>query len=204
AFVGVVEFARHSVEAFTELGREARSLSALSGLAADEVMALSHTFTVLGFDSGVLETALFRLGREIDDGGKNLEKFGVTTRKASRELKEPGELFLEVRDRISQMTDASARASAMNDLFGRSAKVMAPIFAMNAAEFRNFGKAVEDLAPWTPERQKLAEQHIEQMGRLRLAYEGLKTAVSEFVLNEGNSWLTWLRESVKDAREFLA
>lgn len=157
---------------------EMRKLVAVSGLTAEKAEDLQDVFKLAGVDAGTLTMALYRLGIQIESGGEELQRLGISTRTATGELRAEGEVLLELRGKISQMADASERGAAMNALFGRAGRAMAPAFAMSNVEFAKFTKIAEENNAVTEElMHKTHELHtreeelaqMTQVARMRFA-----------------------------------
>lgn len=160
--------------------QEVKALMAVSGLEAEAADNLADTFQLLGKDSAVLTSALFKMAQEIDTGGVGLRKLGLSFEDVIGTANE-GELFLLVRDKISAMGSATQRSAALMDVFGRSGRDLAPIFALSRGEFRKFMDEAGALSPWSAEMQKRTQELIIEQTKLGMVWDGLKLRVGELV-----------------------
>ncbi len=168
-----------SLEKYRQMGIEARRLSAVSGLTVTDADDLADKFTLLGLNVGTLDVALLRLSADIDNGGAQLEKLGISIRSASGALKEPGALLLEVRDKISAMTDAAAQNATGMQLFGRGFKELSPAFRATSEEWERLGERANALQPpWSQADQDAAMEMNRRVQELKLSAEGLFMVVS--------------------------
>lgn len=160
--------------------QEVRALMAVSGLEAEAADNLADTFQLLGKDSAVLTSALFKMAQEIDTGGAGLRKLGLSFQDVIGTANE-GELFLLVRDKISAMGSATQRSAALMDVFGRSGRELAPIFALSREEFRRFMDEAGALSPWSAEMQQRTQALIIEQTKLGMVWDGMKIRVGELV-----------------------
>ena len=136
--------------------KEVRQLQAVTGLTVEAADNLADTFKVLGVETTALAGAMFKMGSEIEDGGKTLQLLGINVRNAAGALKVEGEVFLEIRDRLAQIGSAAERNALGVQIFGRQFRELAPVFALTRDEFMKFREEASKLSGWTAESQKAA------------------------------------------------
>ena len=179
AFTAVAAAVGLSLEKYRQMGIEARRLSAVSGLTVTDADDLADKFALLGLNAGALDVALLRLSADIDNGGAQLEKLGINIRNTSGALKEPGNLLLEVREKIAGITDAATQNAAGMQLFGRGFKELSPAFRATAEEWERLGERANALQPpWTDEDQRAAMEMNRRVNELKLSVEGLYMVIS--------------------------
>lgn len=154
--------------------QEVKQMVAVSGLSAEAADNLGDTFAMLGESTGAAATAMFRMSNEIESGGAGLRKLGVELRDAGGELKTEGDLFLEVRDKISGLGTAGERSAALIDIFGRAGRALAPVFALSREQFAAFMKEAGAISPWSDEAQKKTYEYVVASNKLALTWQGLK------------------------------
>lgn len=181
---------------------QVRELMAVSGLSADAADNLADTFQILGRDTGALATGLFRMSGELDQGGEAFRNLGIDVRDSAGALKAEGDLFLEVRDRLSDFTSGAVRSSIAIDIFGRGARQLADIFAMSREEFRKWQDEGGKLSGWTAEQQRAAEQYARQMNQLSMQFDAFWIAVGTPIVTHGEAFLRWINNGIRAAREF--
>lgn len=180
---------------------EIKQLTAVSGLTEAAADNLSDTFAILGQSAGDLGNVMFHMSSELESGGEGLSKLGISMRKASGEMKVEGELFLEVRDRISSLGTASARSAALIDLFGRAGRSLAPIFALSREEFKRWMDEAGAISDWTPEAQRMTEEYIRTQARLSLEFEALWQKVGLKVIPILTALLSTINDLLGASRE---
>lgn len=217
ALGAAVEASRRAVDAFAATGEEVRRLQAVSGLSAEQAQDLGDTFTLLGSTSDRVTLAMYRMGMEIETGGAGLGRLGIAAQDSSGAFKTEGELFLEVRDRISALGSAAERNAALQDIFGRSARDLAPIFALTRDEFIKFMEQAGKFSPWSTEMQESATRVQRSSNEVKLAWEGLRNEIAESLapawikLNETiaksishvREWIHWAKESKTAAQDLV-
>lgn len=190
-----------------------RQLQAVSGLAADDADQLADAWELLGGDAQALTQAMFKMSAEIDSGGKAMRALGVNIRDASGALKTEGDLFLEVRDKISQLGSASQRNAALIDIFGRSGRDMAAIFALSEEEFRKWLETAGKIGPSAEESMRVTREYTLAVNALSKEWNGLVETAGQRLLpaltavvtvmrdlaslrpgQSGQSWAQWLND----------
>ena len=150
----------------TQNYEQLRQLQAVSGLAADEADQLADAWELLGGNAQTLTASMFKMSAEIDTGGKNMRALGVSIRDASGNLRTEGDLFLEVRDKISALGSASQRNAALLEIFGRSGREMAAIFALSDVEFKKWLETAGKIGPSASESMRVTEQYVRAQAEL--------------------------------------
>ena len=198
---------RRFTDALMQSAAEARNLSAVSGLSVEAADNLNDTFELLGFNSQVLTTALFRLGQRIDEGGDALHRIRAAAGDLGGELRTEGDLFLALRDRISHMGTASERSAALMQLFGRSGRELASAFALSSEQFREYMRRASDLSPMNDEINRKAMELTIATNALAKSWEGFKIEIGLILAGPATGLLNFLTEvlqKVKDANRELA
>lgn len=170
-----------SADAFGANAKEVKGMMVASGLGAEAADNLASTFKLLGNDSSVVSGAMFKMAQEIDSGGSALKRLGVSVFDSTGHLKTEGQVFLEVRDKISQMGSASQRNAALIDLFGRSGRELAAAFGMSKDEFEKWAQRAAELSPWNAELQGQATAYNRAITELAMAWDGLVIRVGAAV-----------------------
>lgn len=191
-------------ESMVKIAQEQRQLSAVSGLSVSETKNLSDTFVLAGLNSDRFGAALFRVSQIVDSGGKEFERFGITVRDETGKLKEPGAVFLELRDKISQMGSAADRNQALMIAFGRAGRELAPFFDMSAAALGHLRDQAEHDAPWSQKNQDQVLEFIKQQGALKLAWEGLTTSLGVLVMGPLASMLAGFKWMLDERAKMAA
>jgi chromosome segregation ATPase len=183
-------------DALMEDAKAIRSLSQVSGLGIEAAMGLRNAFELMGKDSTSLNTALFKLSAEIDNGGEKLRLFGINVRdNMTGALKEPGEVFLELRTKMSQMTNTAQQNATGIAFMGRQYKEIASIFRLTDEQMANLIKRGNELNPITEETVRLTVELKKAQNELKLAQQGFTDEIAERTLPQQIAWTKAQTES---------
>ncbi len=200
ALFTVYQAASSGIDAIQENARQVQGLMAVSGLGAERADNLSDTFSVLGFNTEAVTSSMFRMAQEIETGAVGLTRLGISTRDSAGALKTEGDLFLEVRDRISQMGTAAARNAALMDIFGRAGRALAPVFALSREEFVAWQQRAERLSPWAEEAQQRTLELIRSQNELTAAWAGMRESLGLTLTGPMTKLLTSLTTAILSFR----
>ena len=158
-----------------------KRLEASTGMSARQADIMADAFTLAGVDSEAMNAALFRLANQVETGGEALQRFGISVRDVGGNLKEPGQLLLEVRNSIAELGDAGARNAALMELFGRAGRAMAPAFAISKEKMGGFLDEAERSSAITEKTMKRMMEYREATVRLNQAWEDTKIRIAEVI-----------------------
>lgn len=201
SFAGAVLAARSLTNAITENFRQARELAAVSGLSVEAADNLADTFELLGFDANALSTAMFTMGRQIETGGEALRKLGISSLDSAGALKAEGELFLELRDRISAMGSASERSAALVEVFGRAGRTLAPAFALSREEFQRLLDKGSQLSRWAEDMHARAGRLTIATNELAQSWKGLKIELGDLIATPTAGFFDRLSGALRNIRQ---
>lgn len=175
AAAGMVAFGlalKQTVDFMTQNYEQMKKLVAISGLAVEEADQLADAWELLGGNSEVLTNSLFKMSAEIDSGGKALKQYEIDLRDLSGAIKEPGQVLLELRDKISQMGNAAERNAALLKFFGRAGRENADIFALSADEFKKWLEAAGKIGPSATTSMAVTKEYARAMAELNKVWQG--------------------------------
>lgn len=172
---------QYSVTQVMHMYEEMKSLQAMTGLSIGETENIIDAFALAGVESGRLQMAFFRLGGEIEGGGKHLEKFGISVQETTGEFKAEGDILLEVRDRLSQIGSASERNAALMQLFGRAGRALAPVFAKSTEEFNKYIEAAKQYDQMTENLMKQGQEYHQVLTEISFAFQKMYAGFAEAV-----------------------
>jgi len=168
---------------YVRLGTEARNLSLITGESTEKVSALLSAARQMDVGAEGLTKALFMLTREIDSGGVNLAKMGVSLRDNEGGLKTASDLLFEVADKIHGYGSAAEGASELTRAFGREARNLLPLFQGGSAAIkeamgasRTFGTQLAG-----PDREAI-KAFKNSLDEYHEAVLGIKVAIGAFLL----------------------
>jgi len=136
----VFSFAKESIEAFGNLGRQVRELQRLTGGTAESLSALAYAASQTGVPAEKLSLALVKMEKATSGTGKAFDALGISTKDANGNVKEALPLFTEVQSKISSMGDGTAKTAAVMGIFGRGAKDLIPLLNKNGTEMKELAR----------------------------------------------------------------
>ena len=201
-FVGLALGIKQATAAMVENFKEVRQLQAVTGLTVEAADNLADTFKVLGVETTALAGAMFKMGSEIEDGGKTLQLLGINVRNAAGALKVEGEVFLEIRDRLAQIGSAAERNALGVQIFGRQFRELAPVFALTRDEFMKFREEASKLSGWTAESQKAAADYSVAINKLSLAWGDFWNQAGVAIAGPATAVLTLFTDAIQKVKEY--
>lgn len=175
--------------------QELRALQASMGGTAEEAEDIANAFTLAGAGGGAMQMAVFRLGFQLESGGKQLRELGIEVRDANGEFKDVGDVLLEARDRISQIGDAGARNAALMQLFGRAGRELAPAFNLPRGEFEKLIEVAQKYTAASPAFMDSSKSLARAQAELAQAQEQANARVATFLANPVVETLTRWRKA---------
>ncbi len=170
-----------TADAAVQSYRALEQLQVTTGLGVREAQALRNAFELAGADADALTSAMFRLGIELETGGKAFEGLGINIRDQQGNLKNLSQLFNEIQARISTMSDASAQAAVAQDVFGRQGLRILQILKMQSGEWTNLQERGTQAASMTEGMAKQVQEVIKRMAELNQVQEGLNAEWAKMI-----------------------
>ena len=183
-----------AIKSFTET---VKGLAALddaaekTGATVESLAKLQAQAKISGQAFEGIESALIKLNKglsgsedETKGAGKALEYLGVKAKDAQGNLRDSGEITLEVAKKLSEFSDKGpGKAALAMDLFGKSGAQLLPLFkdmASNAQELENVFVG----------NTEAADEYEKAIARLALQSEQLRRVVVSEILPAINDFLT--------------
>ncbi|TXH48842.1 MAG: hypothetical protein E6Q97_23990 [Desulfurellales bacterium] len=123
------------------LGDQIAKTSQALGIGAEQYQAWGKSASLAGVDQSVFDRSLARLNRNIGDANRGLktavdafERVGIATRNADGSARDAQSVFLELADKLSQVSSASDRAAIGAELLGDRTGRMTTFLAAGSAE----------------------------------------------------------------------
>ena len=167
----VGELLEHIAETTLELGDSMRQTGAALNVGADEARGFNEAMSSLGVSPTAAAQAIRRLEMDASNGGKQLERLGVSATEASGEMKSGEEIFLEVIEKLNNLSDANQRAEAGFTLLGRGASQLLGVLPQipSAIEEATAKQQENSAANQLAEKQSLALHQA--LTELKAAFE---------------------------------
>lgn len=179
-FTTVALSAQMAAGAFLDEAKSVKELAFQTGLSVEKADALADALQLAGVPVESMRVAMFRMAAEIESGGSKLHDLGISLRDNAGNLKSQGDLFLEVRDKISGMSNAQERNTALVKIFGRGAGELIAIFEKSREEFAALTAAGERLG------FSMTKEGIEKAKAFTLALNTLKFQAKESLIAYGS------------------
>src|SRR5688572_13041271 len=145
---GLVALVKSSLEAADSLDKMATRV----GVGVEQLQELVFAAKSSGVGMATLDTSLSRLNQRIGDsvaGNKEatdaFKRIGVSVRDANDHVKDAGQLFPEIADKIQRAGDATERAAIANAAFGRGGQALIPVLIEGAAGLERFAQKAREL-----------------------------------------------------------
>lgn len=134
-----------------------------------------------GSDAETLEGSIASLSQSINsaifEGSEDFARFGISIRDANGGVKDAGEIFLEVRDRVQQMNLSFAETQALVSTLGIDESLV-PMLRLTSAEFDTLSERARRFGEITEEQKEIAKDYTESVADLAFGMDTLKTLVA--------------------------
>lgn len=169
-------------ESVITMYQELRQMAATTGMTIPQAENLKDTFALAGLSTDKLAFAMFKLSMALEAGGKEFTHLGIDIRDQNGAVKEAGQLFEEVRDKISSMGSRTEQAAAASEIFSaRMARGMMPILTMTAAKYDELKQKAEAHIGWTDQLVGASQRLVEKHAELHERMEKLKLRMAEMI-----------------------
>lgn len=189
----LVAFGTKAVMAFQNTAIEAGRLRDALGLSAEEASRLAEVAGDVGIDVGALEKTIGRMNREAENTPSRFDAIGAAIVRNKDGTVNVNETFLATVDALNKMPDATKRAAAAQEIFGRSWMDIAELVGMGADDIRVALGEVSDA-------KIIDEAEIQKARDTRAALDKLKDSIEDVALELGEE----LTPAVAAAAETLA
>lgn len=123
---------------------EVRSLQRVTGQTAEQASALASAGEQLGIDVGKLNIGFGLLSKNIVNGAKNLEKYGVITKDTTGAMLPFDAILANVSDKFLSLPAGPEQAAFAMNVFGRSGKNLIPILQKGSAGLAELEQKAKD------------------------------------------------------------
>ncbi len=182
-----------AVGAFQDTALEAGHMRDALGLSAEEASRLAEVAGDIDVDVGALEKTIGRMNREAENTPSRFDEIGAAIVRNKDGTVNVNETFLATVDALNKMPDATKRAAAAQEIFGRSWMDISELVGMGAEDIRTALAEVSDA-------KIIDEGEIAKARATRAALDSLKDSVEDVALELGES----LTPAVAVAAEMLA
>ena len=177
---------KNAVDGADELSKTAQKI----GITTESLSTLGYAAGLADVELGELQAGLSRLTKFQSEAAqgteKNVELFarlGIAYRETNGALRDTGEVFREVADRLSKMPDGADKAAIALDIFGRSGANLVPLLNEGAEGIAELEERARRLGLELSENAgKDAEELNDRLSDLGSVVEGLALTVATDLL----------------------
>lgn len=180
AGTALVGFATKAVADFQEVALGAGQLRDSLGLTAEEASRLQEVGADLGISTSALESTIGRMNRTAAESPDKFDDIGAAIKRNADGTVNVNETFLATVDALNKIPDASTRAAAAQEIFGRSWQDISELVASGADGVREALEGVEDA-------KVIDDAEIAKARRFRDALDELKGIAESASLVIGES-----------------
>lgn len=177
--VGLAKFAADAVGEFVSLASQVREFQRASGASAEDASRFVAVLDDMQISSETGSKAIFKMAREIGQGGGELAKFGVEVARNKDGTTNLTETLLNVSDAYTAMHDPAERAALVQAAFGRAGKELIPVLEQGRKGLKDFFADAEKHG------QLLSDDDVTRARQLELALDDLQDTFRGFKLEAG-------------------
>lgn len=186
AGAAIVKFGKDSVDAFVDGAGAVRDFSRASGATAEESSRFVAVLDDMNLSADTGATAIFRLGRNVEDGGEKLKEYGVEVAKNKDGTTDLTGTLLNVADAYTRIDDPATRAQLVQDAFGRGGRDLIPILEQGRQGLESFFAEAEK------NHQIFSQEDIDRAREYELALDSLDDAVEGLQRSAGEALIPTL------------
>lgn len=174
---GIASFVQSTFEAADSVGK----LSQQIGVGAESLQKWQYAAKLADVDQANLRTGMARLSKAMLEATGNTGKaggifraLGISLRDSSGNMRDAGDVMLDLSDKFRSMEDGAAKTALTMELFGRGNAGMAVLLNAGSAAIRKQGDALERMGG------VMSEDVIKQSELFNDSLATLKTAAESF------------------------
>lgn len=163
---------------FVNLAKASLDFASATGLSTEEASRWIAVGDDYRLTAGDMETAVGKLTKTLGTAPAKFEALGVATEDAKGNTRSANDIFIDTLAALGNITNETDRATAGNQIFGKSYKTLAPLIGSTAEEYRGMLKSVSD-------GQVITDKEAAKAEKLRLAQDRLSDALGDLQLALG-------------------
>jgi hypothetical protein len=186
-------------------GDEFAKMSVRTGVAVEELSAMSHAADLGGVSMRRLERGLFNASRALigaeDETGKKteaLKRLGIASHDASGNIRTGMDVMLDASDALREITSSAERATLAAELFGqRSGPELLPLLMQGREAIEEQMRSAESLGKvFSTSLAEASEAVNDQMTTMKAALAGVAVTITETLI-------PYIQEAVEVATEWV-
>lgn len=123
SFVGFTSM----IKSVTDVGDHLNDLRKITGLTVVELGGLGKAAKLNGTDLDSVAKAVGLMSKNMYSGAAAFDTLGISTKDSSGQLRNAGQVFLDVADKFSKMEDGATKSALANAVFGKSGRELIPL-----------------------------------------------------------------------------
>jgi hypothetical protein len=175
ATAAVGKFVADAANKFKDLALEVDAFSRATGTSLDEASRLVEVSGDLGVEASVVERAMGRMNRSIEDTPEAFDRLGAGIERAADGSVDASDTFRNVIVRLGQIKDPALQAAAAQQTLGRSWQDLAPLISQVNGEVATY----DELLGSVEGKKIIDERDVESARKLRDAQDRLGDAIEE-------------------------
>ena len=184
AGTAVVDFAKESINAFQDVGKEVKLLQRYTGGTAEDMSKLRFAAEEAGVPTETLAMALGKMAKAAATtaGEKKFAELGVQVKDANGHFKDSTTVFTEVAAKISALPPGIEKTSAIMAIFGRSGMQLAPLLNQGAAGIAKFGEEAKKMGlVLSQDNLNAVQKNVMAQREFHASIQGLQVQLGQYL-----------------------
>ena len=171
------------LEGVIRLGVDVNRTSVELGISTEDVQRWSYVADRADINAGALNVSMFRMQREAFRSSARFAQLGVQVRDQNGQIKNASQLFEETGLALGRIHDPAERAARAQQIFGRSARLILPIFSEGERGIRELTARFHELGGGlSQEVVDSARRADDAFDDFRLGMTGLRSLIAARIL----------------------
>jgi len=183
AGAALAAFTIKAVADTTEYAESIDKAAKTTGIAAEELQKLKYAADQEHTSFEALNGGLKFLAKNMEAGKDAFAEIGISTTDASGQLRNTGDVLLELSDYFKNSTNDVEKQALALKLFGKSGSDLIPFLEQGSAEIARLGEEAEGLGiVLSGDAISAFEAYGDQVDKMKKSFEGVKMSVATAVL----------------------
>ena len=184
AGTAVVDFAKESINAFQDVGKEVKLLQRYTGGTAEDMSKLRFAAEEAGVPTETLALALGKMAKAAATtaGEKKFAELGVQVKDTNGHFKDSSVVFTEVAGKIAAMPAGIEKTSAIMGIFGRAGMQLAPLLNQGAAGIAKFGEEAKKMGlVLSQDNLNAVQKNVMAQREFHASVQGLQVQLGQYL-----------------------
>lgn len=194
-----------------EAARETENLAQTMGMTTTEYQEWDYILKSVGYsaeqaqgDLSMLAERAMDAAEGVGEGAELFNKLGINVKNSQGALKSQSELFTEVVDKLSKMTDETERNAIASALLNTTGEKLVPLLNATSGELENMRQRAHDLGVVLSEEDVAALSDLSQTASdFKLAGEGLQKMIAGKMAPAVDNFIEKVTEIVISLKDML-